>query len=305
MIDVVFQAGGLILLGVLWRIRMPYGLTGDTLRHSLTTLVYVLLLPALALVVLWRAPLGAEAASVAGLAFVGLVAGFALAWGWYRFAPVSNRQMGALLLAATFPNATYMGLPVLETALGPWARSIAIQYDLFACTPLLLSAGILVAARYSGVTEAVHPLRALLRVPPLWAALAGVALNLAGVPLPGIAEGILEQLGSGVVPLMLFSIGLGLRWSGTGLASLGRIWPVLAIQLLFTPAIIWWLSGWFALDGGVRAGVVLEAAMPSMVLGIVICDRYRLDSGLYAMAVTLSTALSLVSLPFWFAVTAP
>jgi hypothetical protein len=46
--------------------------------------------------------------------------------------------------------------------------------------------------------------------------------------------------------------------------------------------------------------VVLEAAMPSMVLGIVLCDRYRLDSSLYAMTVTVSTALSIVTLPMWF-----
>jgi predicted permease len=32
----------------------------------------------------------------------------------------------------------------------------------------------------------------------------------------------------------------------------------------------------------------------------VLCDRYRLDSSLYAMAVTLSTALSIITLPAWF-----
>ncbi len=303
MIDVVVQAGALILLGVLWRLWSPYGLDGNSLRHSLTTLVYVLLLPALALVVLWQAPLGSQALTVAGLALAGLVVGFGSAWLWYRFGSLSSRQIGALLLAATFPNATYMGLPVLEVTLGPWARSIAIQYDLFACTPVLLSVGVLVAARYGGVADATHPLKALMRVPPLWGALTGVLLNLAGAPLPGVLEGLLERLGSGVVPLMLFSIGLGLRWTGSGMRMLGRLWPVLVIQLLLTPAVIWWISGMTDIGEGVRAGVVLEAAMPSMVLGIVLCDRYRLDVGLYAMAVTLSTALSLVSLPFWLGVT--
>jgi len=36
------------------------------------------------------------------------------------------------------------------------------------------------------------------------------------------------------------------------------------------------------------------------VLGMVICDRYDLDTPLYAAAVTLSTLLSLVTLPVWF-----
>ncbi|MDP3933394.1 MAG: AEC family transporter, partial [Methylococcaceae bacterium] len=51
--------------------------------------------------------------------------------------------------------------------------------------------------------------------------------------------------------------------------------------------------------GDYRAAAVLDIAMPSMVLGIVFCDRYYLDSSLYAMAVTVTTALSLITLPLW------
>jgi predicted permease len=51
-----------------------------------------------------------------------------------------------------------------------------------------------------------------------------------------------------------------------------------------------------------KAAAVLDLAMPSMVLGVVFCDRYGLDSALYATAVTITTALSLLSLPFWFGV---
>ena len=39
-----------------------------------------------------------------------------------------------------------------------------------------------------------------------------------------------------------------------------------------------------------------------MVLGLVICDRFRLDSALYAEAVTLSTACAMLTLPVWLAV---
>jgi len=41
--------------------------------------------------------------------------------------------------------------------------------------------------------------------------------------------------------------------------------------------------------------------MPSMVLGIVICDRFNLDTSLYAAAVTVTTAMSLLTLPLWHA----
>jgi malate permease and related proteins len=45
---------------------------------------------------------------------------------------------------------------------------------------------------------------------------------------------------------------------------------------------------------------VLIAAMPTMVFGIIICERYQLDSELYAAAVTFSTICSLATLPLWF-----
>jgi len=36
------------------------------------------------------------------------------------------------------------------------------------------------------------------------------------------------------------------------------------------------------------------------VLGLVICDRFKLDTALYASVVTLTTGLSIISLPIWF-----
>jgi predicted permease len=44
----------------------------------------------------------------------------------------------------------------------------------------------------------------------------------------------------------------------------------------------------------------MDLAMPSMVVGVIFCDRYRLDSSFYAMCVTVSTGLSLFILPFWY-----
>lgn len=299
MYEVIGQAGILILCGVLWRFFSPQGLDADTLRNSLTTLVYVLLLPALVLVVLWRAPLSFDALHVALLAMLGIAVGMSSAWLWFRRKPPAATALGALLLAAAFPNATYMGLPVLEAALGPWARAVAIQYDLFACTPLLLSLGVMLAQHY-GEGRRAHPLHNLLRVPPLWAAIFGVALNLGGVPLPSLPAGVMDMLAGGVVPLMLFSLGLGLRWGSGWGKHLSLVMPVVIIQLLLTPLLVWGAGGLTGLEGELRTAVVLEAAMPSMVLGIVLCDRYRLDSSLYAMAVTLSTALSVFTLPVWF-----
>lgn len=299
-LDVILQSAALIAFGVLWRLSTPLGLDADTLRRSLTGVVYILLLPALVLGVLWRAPLGADTIRIAVVAALGVCAGLLFAWLWFRRSRVQRPALGALLLAAAFPNATYLGLPVLESSFGPWARSIAIQYDLFACTPLLLTLGIYIAARFGRTDERGHPLVALLRVPPLWAAIVGTCMSLGGVTLPREGAHFLDMLGAGVVPLMLFSIGLGLRWEGGWRSRMPEAIPVIAIQLLIIPALAWWFANIAGLKGEVLAAVVVEAAMPSMVLGIVLCDHYRLDTALYAIVVTLTTGLSMFTLPLWF-----
>lgn len=299
--DVLWQMALMIALGVGWRRVAPFGLEADPTRRAITGLVYTILLPALVLLVVWQAPLGLDALRTALAAAGGVLFGLGLGWAAYRALRAAPAAAGALILAAGFPNATYLGLPVLEKTLGPWARSVAIQYDLFACTPLLMTVGVLIARAHGTARDGENPVIALLRVPPLWAAIAAVALHVAGVTLPHWLEGFLSGVGAAVPPLMLIALGLGLVWDRAFLARLALIVPAVAIQLLLVPALVWALALGLGLSGEHLTAVVLEGAMPCMVLGMVFCDRFGLDSALYAGAVTVSTVLSMATLPLWFA----
>jgi predicted permease len=301
MIEVLYQMAGLVLCGIGWRLFKPAGLSPAETRKVLTSVVYYLLLPALVLIVLWKADLSTRPVLIAVSASSGIVAGFLLGLLSCRMCRNSRAEAGALILAMAFPNATYLGLPVLEATFGSWARSIAIQYDLFACTPLLFTVGILFAARMGNSNESGASLvSGLLRIPPMWAAIIAVFLNLADVAVPAVLEGLLDLLGRGVVPLMLFSLGLSLEWSSSRWRLLPSLIPVSIITLFLVPLVVWAVAGMLGMQGEVLAAVVLEAAMPSMVLGIVLCDRFNLDASLYAAAVTMTTAMSLVTLPLWY-----
>jgi malate permease and related proteins len=299
MFQVLIQMAALILCGIGWRIARPLGIDADGARRVLTGLVYTLLLPALVLDVLWKAPLGLDSGRIALSAICGILGAMGIAWLIYRLTKTTKVVAGALILASAFPNATYMGLPVLEQLLGPQGRSIALQYDLFACTPILLSLGILLAAAYGEHHERAHPLKTLLKVPPLWAALLAVALNLAEVPLPTVLDNWLNMLGVAVVPLMLIALGMSLQWSHWKNSYLPLLLPALLLQLMVMPLIVMNVAQWIGVTGDLLIGITLEAAMPTMVLGLVLCDRYGLNTGLYAIAVTVSTALTLITLPLW------
>jgi predicted permease len=299
MYTVILHMTALIACGVGWRILRPGGLDADSTRQVLTSLVYYFLLPALVIQVLWKAPLGISSLGIAASAAVGVLSSILFSSLICRSCRHDGRITGAVVLAASFPNVTYMGLPVLESLFGEGGRSIAIQYDLFACTPLLLTIGILIARFYGRHVNAAPLWQSLLHVPPLWAALAGVLLNLSGIGLPVGLDQWLEMLAAGVIPLMLFSLGLSLRWDTINVSRLPTVVPIVMLQLFIAPLIVWGIALGVGLEGMIFKGTVMEAAMPSMVIGIVLCDRYGLDTGLYAAAVTLTTLLSLFTLPMW------
>ena len=124
-------------------------------------------------------------------------------------------------------------------------------------------------------------------------------LNLNGVVAPDWLLGSLQKLSSAVVPLMLFSLGLALSWKAIKVKNIPYVVPVVLIKIIIMPLFAALVASYLPMSGQFKAAAVMDMAMPSMVLGVVFCDRYKLDSALYAMIVTVTTALSLITLPLW------
>lgn len=290
----------LMACGVGWRILKPAGLTAEHLRHVLTTFVYYLLLPAMVLDVLWTADIGLQSFHYTILGVSCIFFAMLCSWIIGTLFKFEHKRLGAMLLAAAFPNVTYLGLPVLEQIFGSWSRSVVIQMDLFATAPVLFTIGIIVVRHYGeDPSEKPQSTLSFLNAPPFWAAAIAVILNLNEVVAPVWFTGVLQKLSAAVVPLMLFSLGLALNWRSVTVRNGPYVMPVILIKLLLMPVFAIALAGYLPLEGKYKAAAVLDMAMPSMVLGVVFCDRYKLDSAFYAMAVTVTTALSLITLPFW------
>ncbi|MCW8854612.1 MAG: AEC family transporter [Gammaproteobacteria bacterium] len=300
MISTLIQMFALIGLGLGWSFFNTGEISNKTIRKVLTDLVYYLFLPALVLNVLWSASLGLDTLKISISAATGVISALLLSIFICRRCRTRHTVVGAVLLAAAFPNATYLGYPLLKSTLGEWAGPVAIQYDLLACTPLLLTVGIMLAAHFGDKGEKPHPFYTLMKVPPLWAAAIAILLNLSQVDSPEWLQGLLGMMGSAVIPLMLIAIGLALKQGFRETRYLVTVIPVVMIQLFIMPLIVWGMSLLLGMNTSLTTAVVLEAAMPSMALGVVLCDRYGLNTGVYAASVTTTTLLSLFTLPVWY-----
>lgn len=300
MVDVFLKMAFYVALGVVWRFWQPTGLSHESVRHAITAVVYHMLLPLLVLRVLWGAPQSITSPVIPIVAALGVLAALGLSYGAGRLVRMAPPTHGAVMLASSFPNVTYMGLPVLAATLGDSGASIALQYDLFACTPLLFTVGIALAGSFGAAHE---PMRwtALLRAPPLWAGMAALALNSFSVSMPDVLTHWVDPLANSVAPLMLIAVGMSLPWTRTALRLSTPLMIVIVLQLAVVPIIVAALAAGFDLRGTSYIGTVMEAAMPTMLIGLAICDRYRLDTQVYAAAITWTTVVSFVTLPLWLA----
>ncbi len=303
MIDTLTQMALMIALGAVWRIARPAGLAAEQVRPVMTSVVFYLFLPALVLDVLWHAPVGVNSVQYSLIGVSSIIFATLLAGAVGLALKIARPRLGALILATAFANVTYLGLPVLEQTFGPWARAIAIQMDFFAASPLVFTLGVWLA-RKLGEDDAVKPkpFWSYFNVPPFWAAGLAIALNIGRVDTPAWLAGVLSKLAAGVTPLMLIALGLALNWRSLHWRAAGYMLPVVSIKLAIMPFFAYLLVQHLSLNQAEAAAAVMEMAMPSMVLGLVFCDRYRLDSELFAMAVTVTTALSFVTLPLWYRV---
>lgn len=216
---------------------------------------------------------------------------------------VFRTSMGATVVGAmgsAYTNAANFGLPVAIALLGDatWMAPILLMQVAVimpACLALLDLAG----ARAGGVPLGmVRYLTLPLRNPITVAILAGLVVNLAGVPIPDVVWAPLDMVAGIAVPLMLLAFGVSLRLDprpGVG-AHRAQSWVVVALKLVLHPFAAWLIGRAFGLEGHDLYAVVVLGALPAAQNVHVIATRFSESELLARDAVFWSTILSVASL---------
>lgn len=300
MASVFLALFALVAAGVAFR-RIPGVPPPEVMRRVIGAMVLNVFLPALTFRVLSNAPESHELWMVPGIAILTALTSAGIAWvvvsKWQR-SHLTRPQRGTLIMAATFCNATYLGLPVVSAVVGPEYARIPVLFDLLGMSLVLFTLGSLIGVTYGNSGERLtirDGLRHIATLPPFIAAAAGLAVNILDIPIPKAIILLTELAGHVVAPTMLFSIGLALQppaWP-----QIKRLTPAVIIKLLFAPAVAFVLTHLTPMTSAAELATVLEAAMPTMVLTMVFAERYQLDTALLAQTIVVSTVISAISLP--------
>jgi predicted permease len=270
-------------------------------RHALSVMVFNFFIPALAFSLMVSAPTDRNLIFIpltgAVVIMVSLLAVFAAyrLLPWFRDLP--RPAVGVLILSAAFGNVMYLGLPVITGMLGAQYGYVAVLYDLLASTPILLTLGVFIAARYgSGKNVSFGAsLKRVFLLPPLWAVAAGLVVRFTGFAVPQMVLETAELMGRAVVPVMIFTVGLALDFRDVKRLLIAI--PALAIKLVLAPAVAWFVGSRLGMTADVLKAATIEGAMPVMVLSLVIADEFDLDVPLAAACITVSTVALFFTMP--------
>lgn len=262
--------------------------------ETMTKVIFYLFTPALVFTGLSTIKL--EGGAVARLAACSLgvfVINAAIALVWARLRGVEAAQRATVAIASAVPNQGNMGLPIARLAFGP--TGLAYGTVLFAIGVILnASAAVALGAMALGEHTPGRALLAPLRYPSIYAAAAGVIVNVLNINLPVAIEEPVATLAQASIPCMLVVLGLSFHLPKPG--DLEHPIAVSINRLVLGPLAAFALTSLVGLEGTARDVTILMAGMPAAVNTTILAARLGADVPLAVRIVVVSTSLSIVTL---------
>ena len=235
-------------------------------------------------------------------AFASFFTAFAAAILLFR-RPVTDAT--AIGFVALFSNSLLLGVPITERAYG--TEALAGNFAIIAIhSPLFYGFGIALMewarTRGQGLSGAAllrQIVTAIFSQPLVLGITAGFAVNLSGLPLPGVAWSAIDMIAGTAIPTALFGLGgVLLRYRPDG--DFRIIAMLTACSLILHPALTYALGRLvFDLDTAGLRSAVMTAAMAPGVNAYIFANLYGVGKRVAASTVLIATALSIATIWIW------
>jgi len=285
------------LYGSFLRVILP---NPDEARITLNKIVLYAFLPALVFHTISICPVNSLFFIIPLTASLTIITIIFISFLTFNYMDLPRETKGAMILAASFGNVTYLGLPLLQKMFPqhlPEVSEVAVLYEVTKSS-LNLTLGSVIAISY-GSQEAITLNKTVweaLKLPPIWALFLALMFKMTGFQCPSFILDGAQIMAVSVTGMMVLSLGMAFRFQPT--RNMLLVFPVAGIKLLFAPYVASVISDNIGLKGLIYDAIVLEAAMPSQLLSFVIAGRYRLDETTLSFVIFVDTIFSLATIPF-------
>ncbi|MEM9162963.1 MAG: AEC family transporter [Cyanobacteria bacterium P01_F01_bin.4] len=258
---------------------------------TLARLTIYALLPALVLTSLAETTLALGSAIALVTAFlINTALLYLLAISLGRGLKLPTDEQKSLIATTLFANVGNMGLPFVLFSLGEAGLERAVVY--LVGSSLMIASVFPIVLKGAGIRAGIS---FTLRLPVLWAALLGLALQASGEMLPLPVERGMTLLAGGAIPIALLTLGIQLsqtKFVFGGYELFGSV-----LRLVISPLMAYVIGRILGLEGLDLQVLVLQAAMPVAVNSLIWVTELGGDPVRVARTIVLSTLLSFLTLP--------
>jgi malate permease and related proteins len=286
-LEVVLPTFSVILIGFLFGKFKKFDTT------SIVELTFYIGLPAIAFTSVIDKPIVLADASKIWASVIIVMGGCGLI-AWIVFKMLRQKHSG-LYIPIFLMNTVNMPFPIIYLVYG--------SSGLFAATLFYIPNMLLMFSLGIYIASGKHwkdSLKEVVKVPALYAALAGLIVNFAHITVPDLIVKPLSFAGLMTLPLVLITLGCNLAtvrlnsMPTTLLASFLRLGVGLMLGLLAVNI--------FHLTGVLRAVVILDSAMPAAANTSMLTNKYKNEPELVSSVVFVTTLASLAIIPILLAI---
>ena len=204
-----------------------------------------------------------------------------------------DKKILSVLVTVMIANTAFMGYPVNLGVYGHPGFLRAIFCDL-ATTCMFLLLSFVLVLKFGGTVK--RAFREILLFPPLWAVVLGISFNLLNIPIGPVLDKTVNYLADGAIPLIMISLGLSIELGGLARSKAMVIFTSI-VKLGVFPLIALIVVSLLGLTGLQHDVGIIEAAMPSGMLSLLLAITYKLDYELTSDCILINTVISLITLP--------
>ncbi len=261
-------------------------------RELLSNIVLYISLPSMIFINLYNANISQD---MAMMPIFGLILSFILAIIAYFYCKMRNyskKITWTIIIASSIMNTGFIGFPVTLGVYGNMGFLHAVFYDL-STSALIIVYGILLAKEFGGNRKEV--LKQSVTFMPVWGVIFALIFNFFNLPLPYIADTILNYFGQSTIPLIMLCMGLSLDFENIG-KNLSDSIVVAFLKLIISPLIMLVLLITLKINGMAFNVAILEAGMSTAMNSLVLAITYDLDADLMGSMIFFNVILSVFTL---------
>ncbi|WP_028784058.1 AEC family transporter [Thalassobacillus devorans] len=261
---------------------------------SLATITLYIMLPNLVFKTFYEAELNQEYVMMLAFAAILLAAIIVINKLAAKIRNYDQATESGMILSTAFMNSGNYGTPIILFAFGKEAFMYAVSFMVLQAI-IMNFFGVYYAARGSAGIKLAF--QSVLKMPPTYAVLAALVMNLGSIPVPGSLMSVITLVGDATIPTMMITLGMQLAEITVKNMNWMKISYAAFVRLLASPLIAYVLTLVLPMDPMMANVLIVAAACPSAATTTMYALQFDAKPGLVSSITLVTTLLSLLTIP--------